>query len=663
MKKLHKLKLLLLAAIFGAIPLLQTLPAKADTLGSSTFYSMPDSVGNITESSDGNLWTPSQSTSQYKVYKMSRSGALTTISGLSGIVENLTSGSDGSMWFVSKFRMIKLNSNGTKTEYTYPSPYVSSDWTDVVKGPDGNFWFGLAASYDQKIERITASGTYLPTYTVEGKLSAIATDPAHNAVFTAAWQYDANHNYINQTVIKKFNMDGTNASYTVPAAVGNIIDMTVGSDGNLWFNNSLGRVGSMSPTGAFITYDFGYVSSSGFRRIAAGVDGNIWLTRNNGTLSKLSPTGSITGYTVFPANATYYSLGAITAGKDGNLWLTGASNGVAKIIKVGTGYTDNDEDGLTAEQETTQGSSDSSWDTDNDGLSDLTESTSYGARNDVFCNSTAVTCEYPDPTTKDVYVENDWMEKTGSGAFSGQLSGSQVNSLKPSFLSKNIKLHVDTGQLGGGNEVPYNSSIYFQPQSGQVDFYDYKEGGDGVSRQFNTNRHDIYHYLLTGNTYSDSPGSSGAAYGGDDDLFISYGLIKDNPSFYSDFNTAISGSVMHELGHNLCLTTDANGVDYGGQPASCRYSGIDVFAPASYASVMNYTNQFYQTDYSAGINSPDDHDDWSAIRPIDFIYSGRGDLAHGALVKNPTLKKHFNKRTDKKTKPIFEPSIHLMHRH
>jgi len=335
----------------------------------------------------------------------------------------------------------------------------------------------------------------------------------------------------------------------------------------------------------------------------------------------------------------------LAAGTGGDMWFTEYNTG--KIAKIGNGVTDSDSDGLSAAQETAQGTSDSNPDSDSDGLSDLVESTSFNKRSLVFCSNDGTTCSYPGPTQKDIYIEADWMVKAGTGGYSMQPDSTQVSDIESAFSNRSINIHIDTGQLDGGNQVAYNAGISFTPVAGTIDFYDYKLGGDGISSQFNSNRNHIYHYALLGYNYSNSPGSSGVSYAGDDDSFISYGLVKETFS-YSSLDTAIAGTMIHELGHNLCLTGLNGGVPvYTGQPASCRFSGVDTSAGSSYPSAMNYDYQLTTVDYSTGANPSGDHDDWAAIRPQDFTNSTAGDDSHGAI--------QTNKSKDNR-KPIIGPT-------
>lgn len=276
---------------------------------------------------------------------------------------------------------------------------------------------------------------------------------------------------------------------------------------------------------------------------------------------------------------------------------------------------DTDEDGLSVLQEASQGTSNEQKDTDGDGLSDYIESQWYPNRNAIFCGTS---CAYPNPTQKDLYVEIDWM-KNGSRTI--KPSASQLADVVSSYASKGITAHFDTGQYGGGNELPvYANELYFEPNANDLDFFDLKNGNATYAANFNANRDYIWHYMISGykTKYWDTStnqwviDSSGAAYPGDDDLFISVGHIEDGQaSFnYSNLDTALSGTIMHEIGHTICLSSST----YVGQSAGCQFNLIDTWANSSYDSVMNYTHQMFQVDYSNGSNgTPNDHDDWTAV--------------------------------------------------
>lgn len=281
---------------------------------------------------------------------------------------------------------------------------------------------------------------------------------------------------------------------------------------------------------------------------------------------------------------------------------------------------DVDGDGLSAAKELIQGTSDATTDTDSDGLSDFKESVSFPDRASVFCGISQ--CAYPDPLVKDVYVELDWMNDSGML----KPSVAQLAYVEAMFDDKNINLHIDVGQYGGGNALPlYMHDLRVEPTANIADFGDFKDGGDGISANFATNRHSIWKYMIYGYGYIKSgdpnypaiSSSSGLAEVSGDDIFVSGGLIEDMSGLAS-LDRAVANTIAHEIGHTLCLSSTQI---YQEQDAGCVYNGIDndSYKPANYLSIMNYRYQLTDdddmgvVDYSNGTNGTGDHNDWSGV--------------------------------------------------
>ena len=260
---------------------------------------------------------------------------------------------------------------------------------------------------------------------------------------------------------------------------------------------------------------------------------------------------------------------------------------------------------------------DPSVDKDGDGLEDKKESIWNTSRDSEFCDtSTPKHCAYPDPTTPDVYVQIDWMN---DGTTSFKPSDTQLGMVQDAFAEKGINFHADTGLYGGGHQIStYNSMFPFEKTSA-TDFFDYKDAS------LSADRIGIWRYMISGNTYSEDVTSSGVTFPGSDNMFLSYGLIKsDQTDFgYSDLDTAIAGTIIHELGHSLCLSKTQ---EYSYQDSECIYAGVDTGGMVGsaltndygqYESSMNYADQMSMVDYSSGANiglgSAADHDDWSAV--------------------------------------------------
>jgi hypothetical protein len=246
-------------------------------------------------------------------------------------------------------------------------------------------------------------------------------------------------------------------------------------------------------------------------------------------------------------------------------------------------------------------------DSDNDGLSDYIESRSYPNRQVVFCGTS---CVYPDPATKDVFIEVDWMKEGGLFGQTFKPTDTMIAYVQSAFEDKGVNIHFDTGQDGGGNELPtYVEALRFVPTENETDFFNLKNGDNTHQNNFAEERRGIWHYMITGNKLYDgsSNTTSGVSYAGDDDTFVALGQVAS--AHPSTQDQAIAGTIIHELGHNLCLSNDT----YTGQDPSCVFSGIDTYASNDYHSSMNYSKQFSLIDYSEGTSGQDDHDDWSAV--------------------------------------------------
>lgn len=276
---------------------------------------------------------------------------------------------------------------------------------------------------------------------------------------------------------------------------------------------------------------------------------------------------------------------------------------------------DADGDGLNLLQEMKQGTSDNKKDTDGDGVDDLKESIWFPDRDEVFCDTTNAPlniCTYPDPLVKDIYIEIDWMQNSSR---SFKPNATQVNLASLGLDGYNYNIHIDTGEYGGGNALPYITDLPFMPDVTEVDYFDLKNGNpsDSISANFNPKRKGIWRYIISGYNYSEYPSSIGGALPGSDNIFISFGLIQDSALTlnYSDFDTAIAGTIVHETGHSLCLSRDPT---YSFQSSACQFSGIDEYDTSlTYDSVMNYSLMVFITHLSYGNNGSGDHDDWDAI--------------------------------------------------
>jgi len=596
------------------------------TLAGTSFGFPTNEIYNMTLGPDGNIWFSywqKLSPQNYKIVKMSPGGVKlgeydppTFSEVLSPSVGRMVSGTDGRIWYSTySTRMVnneqyihtaivKLNTDGSAHSYKYvlDEEKVSDSprrLIQLIKESDRNAMRGLVIRDYTENNIIKAENTLL---TIDSNLNV------------------TKHNIQHDTPIRVYSV--------VP-----------GNDNRLWFTGTTvsqprrsylmqataqGQITSKEMT---MAQDFGVIK---------GPDNNMWAVwggyQGYDRFARIDSSGNLhETYSYSPGPA---SINSALASRDGYIWFgerySGKLNRLYLGFKVNT--TDGDKDGLSVSREQIQGTSDSIKDTDGDGLDDLTESQWFPNRQAVFCNATFNRCEYPNPLQKDVYVELDWMQRPAEGsqaAYPTKPNQLEIDEVKAAFTAKSIRLHIDTGQLSGGTEVPYTKEIDFGIDLAIRDFYDYKKGGNGLTAQFNPNRYHIYRYMISGFKYRNSDGSStgnsGQTVTGDDDLFISYGSLKEE--FRDDekplgFSKALAGSILHELGHSFCLS---GARIYPTQDPNCIFSGIDVYAGNSYPSVLNYNKQFSLIDYSRGANGYGDHNDWDAIRIKEFTCRNVGD--------------------------------------
>jgi streptogramin lyase len=123
--------------------------------------------------------------------------------------------------------------------------------------------------------------------------------------------------------------------FTIPTAESFPIDITAGSDGNLWFTEAgAGQIGRITTRGAVTEFALPSRSSDPVG-ITPGPDGNLWFTENAGNkIGRITPNGAISEFAI-PTDASV-ALG-ITAGADGNLWFVEfQGNQIGRITPDGT---------------------------------------------------------------------------------------------------------------------------------------------------------------------------------------------------------------------------------------------------------------------------------------------------------------------------------------
>ncbi len=207
------------------------------------------------------------------------------------------------------------------------------------------------------------------------------------------------------------------------------------------------------------------------------------------------------------------------------------------------------------------------------------------------------------PFYKDIFLEIDWMKSSNSN-ISNKPSINIINDIIQSFENYDIKLHIDFGELGGGQELddictpfllfPKLTDIYF-------DFF--------LDNDLRNPRKGIFHYGIICNV---CPDLNFPFFGWDsfDSFAISAQWLKNENPLINRSNL-ISGAILHHLGHTLKLHADIfEGIDNIGtiNPFSSYW-----WKYMDYKSCMNYRYKYKILTFSNGQNGVGDFNDWSNI--------------------------------------------------
>lgn len=221
-----------------------------------------------------------------------------------------------------------------------------------------------------------------------------------------------------------------------------------------------------------------------------------------------------------------------------------------------------------------------------------------------------------DPFRRDLFLEMDYMDVSPNGEQSIVPEESR-ELLKNPFHQRNIVFHFDTGELNGGELVPFKSLISIDEV---IPLYNqYFLHNDSTTWQ-----RGVFHYGIY--VYSTKP--NGYGFSGDVEPFMGY-LPGTNSFIISSKQMEINAlwkgnsleyfyaaATMHEMGHTMGLRN--------GHPPGC-----DVFSTKlpwqlgwwiyrTYKSIMNYEYTYRIFDYSDGSHGFRDFDDWTNLNLSHF---------------------------------------------
>ena len=112
--------------------------------------------------------------------------------------------------------------------------------------------------------------------------------------------------------------------FPLPANTTGVSNLTMGSDGNIWFTSTYGSdISRMTPTGQVTTFPL-TPKSSLTSSITSGPDGALYVASYEGNIYRVTTAGVITNvFNVVPAGWQ----GHLVTGSDGNIWFTGINPG------------------------------------------------------------------------------------------------------------------------------------------------------------------------------------------------------------------------------------------------------------------------------------------------------------------------------------------------
>jgi hypothetical protein len=189
------------------------------------------------------------------------------------------------------------------------------------------------------------------------------------------------------------------------------------------------------------------------------------------------------------------------------------------------------------------------------------------------------------------------MEASSTGEESLLPEGSK-ELLKTAFARYNIVLHLDDGNMGGGEMIPFDPNT---PRDDlEIIYWNYFLHGDE-----NNWRRGVFRYGIV--VYE--AGYAGYNFGrGAYQISSSRVNKKVFPKTQRSRDLAYASVYMHELGHTLDIRNP--GVD---DPQSKNPFQINWWKWGPYKSCMNYRYVYRLVDYSDGSRIRNDFDDWEQI--------------------------------------------------
>jgi hypothetical protein len=230
---------------------------------------------------------------------------------------NLAVDPHGNVWFTAG-NSLEAPSDSGVTHHVVPAASNGSlrnIVSNVVFTQDDSAWFVVAENGGNRLERMTADGTF------QDMSAVTSASMAHLTVSQSAVWYIASN-----SAIGYYRADGAKGLFSVPGTT--LAALTTGPDGNVWFAGANasghGLVGKVTPAGTVTKFTLtgGAVSSlaasAGY--LYAGGQNSIWQVTTAGNVSEMLH-GS-------------FSVQSLTGAPDGALWFIDAAHPARAISRV-----------------------------------------------------------------------------------------------------------------------------------------------------------------------------------------------------------------------------------------------------------------------------------------------------------------------------------------
>ncbi len=236
----------------------------------------------------------------------------------------IVAGPDGNYWFTEGVanRIGILSPDGRSlVERPLPTPGASPQ--GIASGSDGNLWFVEAGA--MQIGRMKTDGSVeeYPTRCIPA--GSIIAGP-DDSVWFPEHCTSTNQDFLGEVSTGKF----AGGIYEHYIGYNKLVeDLVWARDGNIWFTEyNANAIGELNESGMLIESTI--PSGLGLSRIAAATDGNLWFPENAAPtrLGRSTPTGSILEFT-WPDSTE--KINGIAGSSDENLWLTDGGETIWRV--------------------------------------------------------------------------------------------------------------------------------------------------------------------------------------------------------------------------------------------------------------------------------------------------------------------------------------------